>query len=56
MNGTEVTEWVIDLVADYGYITSEMMDELVNAELLTRKDAEKIYDLYNTGIWERNAG
>lgn len=37
--------WLDDLNADYGNVTSEMLDELVATEILTRSQAEEIYDL-----------
>jgi len=37
--------WLDDLKADYGDVTSEMLDELVSTKLLTKKQAEEIYDL-----------
>jgi DNA-binding PadR family transcriptional regulator len=39
--------WLDDLIADYGEVTSEMLDELVATELLTRSQAEEIYALSN---------
>ena len=39
--------WLDDLKADYGDITSEMLDELVNTEILTQNQAEEIYELSN---------
>jgi hypothetical protein len=37
--------WLNDLRADYGDVTSEMLDELVATEMLTQSQAEEIYDL-----------
>jgi len=39
--------WLDDLKADYGNVTSEILDELVATEILTRSQAEEIYDLSN---------
>jgi len=38
-------EWLEDLKADYGEVTSEMLDDLVKTGLLTTVQAEEIYDL-----------
>jgi hypothetical protein len=56
MDGKEATRWVIDLVAAYGIITPEMMDNLVVAGELLGEQAEQVYDLYCKSNWERSAG
>jgi len=50
MNPEEIIEWIEDLVADYGEITSEMMDDLVKADILSTGTAEQIYDAYCRGV------
>ena len=44
-------EWIENLISNYGEITSEIMDDLVSAGILTYEQAEQVYDLYYKTPW-----